>query len=369
MVNSKLKVVKNLLRVAEELTENSRTSSFRHTLTDQLKRNGFNKGEDFHWGKDTNTPFEIQLFTDDTKCLEAAIRLARIKNWYLFNKTKNSLTFLPIHTQKVNPPDLYIAVTSADWIRIQKTGLKPTALRPEHPKLIVAVNKSESAPWRAKLLTGYVILRIRTQSLGCWRVDPSFAPEDSTLMSYVYDRNIPSNLLEVIPVYKPRIAAADLSPSLGSGKGGPELIKKRIQDRALPANVSVAIQSAISNDRDPTPEQIRQLYPVLRVRGPEPFTILNLLPHAQYRMDLRCVTVTAIYKSLEAFVKQIRIWMNSKDPQQRIKVEALYKDQYDWIDPVSNLKIGIAVSRHNPGSLDIKTVFYQGKQGQEPWRK
>lgn len=93
---------------------------------------------------------------------------------------------------------------------------------------------------------------------------------------------------------------ADLYPPLGT-KGGPCKVVERILTNVKNVRDRDELIRAVEENKDLTNEQAALVYKPERERGVPPFTPLNFTSHAQYRMDLRGITVPDVLKSLSRF--------------------------------------------------------------------
>jgi len=94
---------------------------------------------------------------------------------------------------------------------------------------------------------------------------------------------------------------ADLYPPLGV-KGGPCKVVDRILSNVRNVRDQESLIRDVVNNRDLTNAQAAIIYPKPnRERGAYPFTPLHITSHAQYRMDLRGITVPDVQKTVERF--------------------------------------------------------------------
>lgn len=125
---------------------------------------------------------------------------------------------------------------------------------------------------------------------------------------------------------------ADLSPPLGES-GGPCKVVERILDRA-PAQEQRELIDTVEQDRDLGNPEASQVYHLITERGAHPFSQFAISPHAQYRMDLRGVTLKHLRESLARFVVEIGKWQRTRDP--RLK-QLVGSKEFEWVDPKSGL--------------------------------
>jgi len=131
---------------------------------------------------------------------------------------------------------------------------------------------------------------------------------------------------------KPR--RADLSPPLGVG-GGPCKVVDRIRQKVRNVRDQEALIRLVEDNKDLTNPQVALIYPSLPERGPAPFTKLELRSHAQYRMDLRGITVPDVQNSMTTFRNQLQQVRERLD-KVRGQVSALSPKDRKFLDDVQN---------------------------------
>jgi hypothetical protein len=102
--------------------------------------------------------------------------------------------------------------------------------------------------------------------------------------------------------------------------GGPCKVVERIQQRVQNVLDQEDLIEDVEHNRELTNAQSAIIYKPERERGPHPFSTLNLTPHAQYRMDLRGITVKDVQESMGRF----RQWF--VDPRNRKELQELNED-------------------------------------------
>jgi hypothetical protein len=156
------------------------------------------------------------------------------------------------------------------------------------------------------------------------------------------------------------IKVADLFPALGSKPRGPCRVVDRINKR-VPAGSRPDLIETVKSDEDLTNSQAAQIYRVEDERGPHPFTQFEIRPHAQYRMDLRGITVSDLKATLSRFVLQVEEWRRTRDP----KFEQLFRGvrEYRYLDPKSGLTLVFALNERGRNLVpSIVTVFWKGDE-------
>lgn len=143
---------------------------------------------------------------------------------------------------------------------------------------------------------------------------------------------------------------ADLYPPLGT-KGGPCKVVDRILSNVQSARDQEALIQDVERNRDLTNAQAAIIYRNPDVeRGAPPFSPLRITSHAQYRMDLRGITVAEVQKSMLRF----------RDVAARARAEGntRWMDQFRrnprFDDPVGHISLVIAPQGD---SLNVVSVY------------
>lgn len=101
----------------------------------------------------------------------------------------------------------------------------------------------------------------------------------------------------------------------------------------------------------------RGIYTVDEETGAEPLSVIRLLPHAQYRMDLRSVTVGDVRAALIDFLNR---WGNMK-----LKQHEEYKRKLDRGEKIEwtaqSTKLQIVFQYEGRGRVRVITAFWPGK--------
>lgn len=155
---------------------------------------------------------------------------------------------------------------------------------------------------------------------------------------------------------------ADLAPPLG---GGPCRIVERIRNTVRdPKSQNYLVDEIMSGDGFEKGEEPR-LYRRLVEKGPgDPIDRMNLSPHAQYRMDLRGVSVAEVRSAIKSFTKHLKVLKDKRDPKYQQYVQDAARGRLRWKDPNSGLFIAIAPD--TPSSVDVVTVFWKGEDDPPP---
>lgn len=150
---------------------------------------------------------------------------------------------------------------------------------------------------------------------------------------------------------------ADLSPPLGVN-GGPCKVVERINNAIRNPSMRIdLIEDAQTGDL--SNQDARKVYPLDTESG-SGFKSFTILPHAQFRMDYRSITVKDVEAALNSFIVHAQ-GLQRSNPRQ---YEALMaQDKIEWIDPKTRLKVVFAT---DAGRIEIVTVFWKGRQDPPP---
>jgi len=166
---------------------------------------------------------------------------------------------------------------------------------------------------------------------------------------------------------------ADLAPPLGY-PGGVCHTVQRIEQEVPNERLQDKLQDKIEDGRELSNAEAHVVYPVEMERGPWKFKKLEILSHAQYRMDLRSITVPEVRTALDSYFRE---WNNAKsrqDPWATSQAELLARGQpVEWTDPRTNVKV--VFTTRGQGSLRVITVWRPGERDPTghacgaPWRQ
>lgn len=152
---------------------------------------------------------------------------------------------------------------------------------------------------------------------------------------------------------------ADLEPPLGY-PGGPchvvERIEKEVQNPALQEKL---VEEVEHGEKVQNPDASK-IYTLDREHGVGPITQLQISPHAQYRMDLRGVTVPLVRVAIRSLMKTLNDWKSRKNPMYERVTEDMARGQnYEWVDPTTGL--AIVVRPGGPSALTLVTTYWKGE--------
>ena len=150
---------------------------------------------------------------------------------------------------------------------------------------------------------------------------------------------------------------ADLNPPLGY-PGGPCQVLERIRDEVPGTNLQDALVDTVEEGIDLSNSDASKVYSVLLEQG-VPGSIIQKIHfsgHAQYRMDLRQVTIPEVRASLKNFLKA---WQREKSMKSALAKQwesmMTYNEGIRWVDP----KMGLStVFELREGTAYIITAFW-----------
>ena len=179
-------------------------------------------------------------------------------------------------------------------------------------------------------------------------IESGFAPVFSPLSE---------SLLKASADFAAARKTADLSPPLGVN-GGPCKVVERINN----AIRNPGLREDLVEDAETghlTNQDARKVYPLTTESG-SGFKSFTILPHAQFRMDYRSITVRDVAGALNSFIAYAQ-GLQQRDPRE---YEALLsQDKIEWVDPKTRLKVVFATDN---GRVEVVTVFWKGRQDPPP---
>jgi tRNA nucleotidyltransferase/poly(A) polymerase len=149
---------------------------------------------------------------------------------------------------------------------------------------------------------------------------------------------------------------ADLNPPLG---GGPCQIVDRIQRTIRSPGLREDLVEEVESGHSLPNNHALKVYPLDLEKG-SIFGKFSISSHAQYRMDLREVTVPDVVRGLNSFAQQLKAWKSIGDPRYE---RTLSQDPIEWVDPKTRLKLVFGL---RDGEIGIITAFWKGKQDPPP---
>ena len=155
----------------------------------------------------------------------------------------------------------------------------------------------------------------------------------------------------------PQGKRADLSPPIGY-PGGPCQVMERIRDDVANPLFQESMVETVEDGYDLTNSDASKIYDLLKEPGVPGVLIKNILfsAHAQYRMDLRQITVPEVRASLANFVKAWHREKSIHSPQAVMWESAVsWGESIRWEDPKLGLTLAFILEG---GAARIVTAFW-----------
>lgn len=157
---------------------------------------------------------------------------------------------------------------------------------------------------------------------------------------------------------------ADLSPPLGY-PGGPCHVLDRIDHSVHDPRLKEQLLDEVQDGDSLTNPEAAKVYTLEHEQGAGLVKKLLIGVHAQYRMDLRGVTVPEIRAALKTYTKQFYEWKSQNRPEYKRDAEALVRgDGVRWVD--HHLGITIVFSMSSRDTAQLITTFRQGVKDPAP---
>lgn len=153
---------------------------------------------------------------------------------------------------------------------------------------------------------------------------------------------------------------ADLDPSLGH-PGGPCYVVQRIDKEVRNPRLHEHLINEVERGDKLTNPEAAKIYDVEHERGEGLFKRLAIGPHAQYRMDLRGVTVPQVRATLKTFSKLLNDWKSRRDRRYEEYAHKLQQAQtVSFTEPRMGLTIVIAMEEGRDTAKLVST-WWQGE--------
>lgn len=135
----------------------------------------------------------------------------------------------------------------------------------------------------------------------------------------------------------------------------------RIRDDVHSPRMRDHLVEEVEHNDDLPNSEAAQIYSVELERGVGPFKQLAIGPHAQYRMDLRGVTVPQVRATLQSFLKSFLDWKSQDSSEYRHYSEALSRSEpVEWTD--RRLGLTVIFTGDGRGQVKIITTYWKGEQ-------
>ena len=157
---------------------------------------------------------------------------------------------------------------------------------------------------------------------------------------------------------------ADLEPPLGY-PGGPCYVVDRIEKEVRSPAVQEKLVEEVEHGEKVQNPDAAKIYVQKNERGVGWIKTIALSPHAQYRMDLRGITVPIVRVCLMHLMKALNDAKSQKHPLYERVTEGWARGQnYEWVDP--KLGLSIVLRPNGPASMLLVTTYWKGESDPHP---
>lgn len=156
-----------------------------------------------------------------------------------------------------------------------------------------------------------------------------------------------------------RVLRSDLSPPLGD-PGGPCQVIQRIEDHVRNPRLKEDLIQDISQGQSLSNPDASKVYDLDQETGAGLARSLVITPHAQYRMDLRGVTVDDVTATLRGLAKQLNDWKSQRNPA----YQRFAGPKVEWLDPKTGLFVAVDVFGRD--RVVLITTYWKGKSDPRP---
>lgn len=157
---------------------------------------------------------------------------------------------------------------------------------------------------------------------------------------------------------------SDLTPALGY-PGGPCHVVQRIEREIKSPALRTQLIHEVEDGGSLSNPEAAKVYDLEQERGAGIAQRLVIGPHAQYRMDLRGVTVPQIRAAIFTFSKLLNDWKSQRSPQYGYYMKLLTAAQtINFTEP--RLGLTIVFKAEGQGTIKIVTTYWQGDPDPEP---
>lgn len=164
-----------------------------------------------------------------------------------------------------------------------------------------------------------------------------------------------------------RSRTSDLTPPLG-WYGGPCLVVDRIRQEVRTPALRDTLEDQVEAGKPLSNPDAAKVYDLEVEKGVGIFKQVRITAHAQYRMDLRGVTVGDIRIALNDFLKKLGDWKSQQAWEYRHYTELLTRGEpVEWVDKrLGDLVVIFATARQGGGVVDIVTTYWKGLNDPKP---
>jgi hypothetical protein len=152
---------------------------------------------------------------------------------------------------------------------------------------------------------------------------------------------------------------ADLTPPLGH-PGGPchvvDRIEKEVRNPALRENLEQKVEDGAKVEN---PEAAK-IYTPDREHGVGQIEEIVISPHAQYRMDLRGISVPEVRAAIRTLFKALGDWKSQKHPMHQRVLDGWAKgENFEWVEP--RMGLSVVVRPSGPRTITLVTTYWKGE--------
>jgi len=154
---------------------------------------------------------------------------------------------------------------------------------------------------------------------------------------------------------------ADKFPALGlPSEAGPCFVVRRIEDNVRSPSVRDTLERKVERGQDLTNPEAHAVYDREVERGPGGLiSKFEISSHAQYRMDLRGITVPEVRFVFQRFQKELNDWKSRQDPAYDRVARAIQRGEpIEYED--KRLQMFIAFTILQKGLAKVITVYWKG---------
>ena len=158
---------------------------------------------------------------------------------------------------------------------------------------------------------------------------------------------------------------ADLAPPLGY-PGGPCHVLERVENEVRNPRLKKDLQERVEKGKSLTNPEAAKVYSVELERGPWKFKTLLLSVHAQYRMDLRGLTVPELRLALNNYFRQYNTLKSRNDPAaQKVEMAMLRSEKIEYTDQQTGMTVVFTADIVRK-QIEVISVWWEGQPDPGP---
>lgn len=156
---------------------------------------------------------------------------------------------------------------------------------------------------------------------------------------------------------------ADLNPPLGR-PGGPCHVVRRIQDEVRAPDLLERLTDKVEDGADLSNPEAAKVYDMEAERTKGLVSKLYIGPHAQYRMDLRSITVRDVKDAIMEMGKDFHAARKSGDPR-RLQKYTDFAERSQTLEYVSGKGLMVVLAPERDGAK-LVTTYWKGRPDPAP---